>query len=71
MTTESKPTKQKKAARKVAEVMYVSLQQFSEQEQDRRIKEIHRIALKAGSKASRKPSKRKYHRNPFESSTTK
>jgi hypothetical protein len=58
MRAESKRARQKKAARKVAEIMYASLQQFSEEEQERRIKEIHKIAVKAGVKPSRKPSKR-------------
>jgi hypothetical protein len=58
MKTESKLARQKKAARKVAEIMYASLQQFSEEEQERRIKEIHNIAIKIDSKPSRKPSKR-------------
>lgn len=58
MKTENKLAKQKKAARKVAEIMYASLQQFSEEEQNRRMKEIHKIALKAGSKIRRKLSKR-------------
>ena len=58
MPAETKLARQKKAARKVAEIMYASLQQFSEEEQERRIKEIHKIALKADSKPSRKPSKR-------------
>ena len=55
MKTESKLARQKKAARKVAEIMYASLQQFSEEERERRIKEIHKIAVKAGSKPSRNP----------------
>jgi hypothetical protein len=58
MKTESKLARQKKAARKVAEILYASLQQFSEDEQERRMKEIHKLALKAGPKANRKPSKR-------------
>jgi len=58
MKAESKLARQKKAARRVAEIMYASLQQFSEEEQERRIKAIHRIAIKAGAKSSRKPSKR-------------
>jgi len=57
MKAEGKLARQKKAAREVAEIMYSSLQQFSEEEQGRRIKEIHKIALKASSKPSRKPSK--------------
>jgi hypothetical protein len=58
MKTPSKLARQKKAAREVAEILYASLQQFSEDEQERRMKEIHKIALKAGSKPNRKPSKR-------------
>lgn len=58
MKTESKLARQKKAAREVAEILYASLQQFSLAEQERRMKEIHKIALKAGSKPNRKPSKR-------------
>ena len=49
MKTKSKLARQKRAARKVAEIMYASLQKFSEEEQERRMKEIHTIALKAGS----------------------
>lgn len=55
---ESKLARQKKAAREVAEIMYASLQQFSEEEQERRMAEIHQLALKAGSNQRRKPSKR-------------
>jgi hypothetical protein len=58
MKAEGKLARQKKAARKVAEIMYASLQQFSEEEQQKRIKEIHKIAMKTGVKPSRKPSKR-------------
>ena len=58
MPAETKLARQKKAARKVAQIMYASLQQFSEEEQERRIKEIHKIALKARPNPSRKPSKR-------------
>lgn len=57
MKRESKLARQKKAARDVAEIVYASLQQFPEEEQERRIKEIHRIAVGAGSKSNRKPSK--------------
>jgi hypothetical protein len=46
MRAESKLTRQKKAARNVAEIMCASLQQFSEEEQERRIKEIHKIAAR-------------------------
>ena len=58
MKADSKLARQKKAAMRVAEIMYASLQQFSEEEQERRIKAIHRIAIKAGAKTNRKPSKR-------------
>lgn len=65
MKTESKLSTQKKAARKVAEIMYASLEQFSEEEQERRIKEIHKIAVKIDSKPSRKLSKHSStRRNP-------
>jgi len=40
--------KQKKAAEEIAEIMYASLQQFSEEEQDRRIKDIEKIGTNAG-----------------------
>ena len=56
MKTETKLARQKRAARKVAEIMYASLQLFSEEEQERRTKEIRNIAGKAGSKPSRNPS---------------
>ena len=58
MKTESKLARQKKAALEVAEIMYASLQQFSAEEQERRINEIHKVAAKAGVKPSRKPSTR-------------
>jgi hypothetical protein len=38
--------KQKKAARKIAEIMYQSLQQFSEEEQDKRIKQVEKVVSK-------------------------
>jgi hypothetical protein len=44
MKSESKLARQKKAARRVAEIMHASLQQFSEEEQEKRIKEIHKIS---------------------------
>jgi hypothetical protein len=47
MKTISKLARQKRAAREVAEILYTSLQQFSEEEQERRMKEIHKIAMKA------------------------
>src|SRR5580704_4536152 len=58
MKAQSKLARQKKAAREVAEIMYASLQQFSAEEQERRISEIHKVAAKAEVKPSRKPSKR-------------
>jgi hypothetical protein len=58
MKTESKVAKRKKAAQEVAEILYASLQQFSKEEQERRMKKIHTIALAAGTKPSRTPSKR-------------
>jgi hypothetical protein len=66
MKAESKLARQKKAARKVAEIMYASLQQFSQEEQEKRIKEIHKIAMKTGAKPSRKPSKRSSTRENLE-----
>ena len=50
--------KQKKAAEEIAEIMYASLQQFSEDEQDRRVKDIQKIAASAGRKPSGKSAKR-------------
>ena len=58
MKATSKVARQKKAARKVADILYKSLQQFPAEEQERRIQQIHRLALQAGAKPSRKPSKR-------------
>jgi hypothetical protein len=58
MKAPSKLARQKKAARQVAELMYASLQQFPEEEQNSRMKKIHKIALEAGIKPNRKPSKR-------------
>lgn len=58
MRAESKLARQKRAAGKIAEIMYASLQQFSKEEQERRIKEIHKIAVKAIAKPNRRPSKR-------------
>ena len=51
-------TKQKKAAEEIAEIMYASLQQFSEDEQDRRVKDIQKIGANAGRKPSGKSPKR-------------
>jgi hypothetical protein len=41
-------TKQRNAAKKIAEIMYGSLQQFSEKEQQKRVREIQQIGKKAG-----------------------
>ena len=41
-------TKQKKSAQDIAAIMYASLQQFSEQEQQKRLKEIQKIGANAG-----------------------
>jgi hypothetical protein len=57
MPSGSKPARQKKAAKEVAEILYASLQQFSEEEREKRMKDIHEIAMRAGAK-NRKPSKR-------------
>ena len=54
-------SKQKKAAEQIADIMYASLQQFSEEEQEKRVKDIQKI----GANASRKPS----GRSPKRSST--
>jgi hypothetical protein len=51
-------SKQKKAAREIAEIMYESLQQFPEEEQQKRIKEVEKIASKIRTKPTGKPSKR-------------
>lgn len=45
-------TKQKKVAQKIATIMYGSLQQFSEEERQKRLKEIQKVAVKT----TRKPS---------------
>ncbi len=50
-------TKQKKAAQKLAAIMYASLQQFSEEEQQKRLKEIQKVAVKSGRKPSGKSPK--------------
>jgi hypothetical protein len=50
--------KQKKAAEEIAEIIYASLQQFSEEEQDRRVKDIQKIGPNAGRKPSAKSRKR-------------
>jgi hypothetical protein len=46
MKPESKLARQKKAARKVAEIMYASLQKFPREEQEERIRAIQKIAIK-------------------------
>jgi hypothetical protein len=51
-------SKHKKAARKIAEIMHESLQQFSDEEQQKKIKEVEKIASKIGIKPTGKPSKR-------------
>lgn len=58
MKTENKLARQKRAAKEVANILYASLQQFSKEEQERRMKDIRKIAMKAGTKPNRKPSKR-------------
>jgi uncharacterized protein YoaH (UPF0181 family) len=45
-----KQAKQRKAAEEIAEIMYASLQKFSEEEQDKRVKDIQEIGSKAISK---------------------
>jgi hypothetical protein len=40
-------TKQRKAAKEIAEIMYLSLQQFSETEQQKRVKQIQEIGKRA------------------------
>ena len=47
MPSKDKLARQKKAAREIAEIMYASLQQFSEEEQEQRIKDIGRIGSEA------------------------
>jgi hypothetical protein len=47
MKAQSKLARQKKAAMEVAEIMYASLQQFSAEEQERRISTIHKVAARA------------------------
>jgi len=46
----NKKTKQKEAANQIAEIMYASLQKFSQQEQEKRVKEIQKIGASARSK---------------------
>jgi len=53
------PTKQQKAAREIAEIMYASLQQFPEEEQQKRIKAVEKIAAQIRVKSPRvKPATR-------------
>ena len=53
----SAQTKQKKAAQEIAAIMHTSLQQFSEEEQQKRLKQIQKIAAKASRKSSGKSPK--------------
>lgn len=50
MKTATKLAREKRAAKKVAEILYASLRQFPEKEQERRMREIRKIAVKAGAK---------------------
>lgn len=50
--------KQKKAAEEIAEIMYASLQQFSEEEREKRLKDIQEIGARAGRKPTGKSPKR-------------
>lgn len=43
---------QKKAAQEIAEIMYASLQKFSEKEQEKRVKDIQKIGANARFKKS-------------------
>jgi hypothetical protein len=47
-----KHMKRRKAAEQIAEIMYASLQKFSEREQEKRVKDIQKIAAKARLKES-------------------
>jgi hypothetical protein len=47
-----KDIKQSKAAEQIAEIMYASLQKFSEREQEKRVKGIQKIAAKTRLKKS-------------------
>jgi hypothetical protein len=47
----------KKAAEKLAAIMYASLQPFSEEEQQKRLKEIQTITVRASGKPSGKSPK--------------
>jgi len=46
MKTESKRARQKKAARKIAEIMYASLQKLPKEEQEERIRAIQKITIR-------------------------
>jgi hypothetical protein len=50
-------SKQRKAAKQIADIMYASLQQFSEKEQQKRIKEIQKIPVKTVRKPTGKSPK--------------
>jgi hypothetical protein len=58
VTLKEKRAKQKKAANYVAQLMRESLQQFSKEEQEERVREIHQIGLKIDRNKLGKPSKR-------------
>jgi len=51
-------SKQKKAAEQIADIMYASLQQFSEEEREKRVKDIQKIGANAGRKPSGRSPKR-------------
>ncbi len=46
MGTKEKLAQQKKAATQIAEIMFASLQQFSEAEQEARIRRIERVKIR-------------------------
>lgn len=48
-------SKQKEAAKQIAEIMYASLQQFPEEEQQRRIREIEGIPVKSAKLPGKSP----------------
>ena len=53
------PSNQQKATREIAEIMYASLQQSPEEEQQKRIKEVEKIASRINVKSVRvKPAAR-------------
>jgi hypothetical protein len=47
-----KHIKRREAAEQIAEIMYASLQKFTEREQEKRVKDIQKIAAKARLKRS-------------------